>query len=95
VGEVRALGEEGVEIVAANAALHLREHALDLVALVLGECDHRGGQALRAGRADHTLGASGEGLAVVEQRARGEHVIDHLAVAERAGSAGIVARHAP
>jgi hypothetical protein len=44
MGEVRARLQEGVEVVAADPPLHLREHAADLLALALGQRHHAVGE---------------------------------------------------
>jgi hypothetical protein len=48
MGEVRARLQEGVEVVAADPPLHLREHAADLRALALGDRQHAVGEVGRA-----------------------------------------------
>ncbi|MDF9863399.1 hypothetical protein M2437_002381 [Methylorubrum pseudosasae] len=99
VGEVRARFDQGIEIVAADPPLHLRVFFRNLVTVRVGECKHSPRQILRPRAAGHGARRvagepEAEGGAVVEQRLDAEHVIAHLAVAQRAGAAGIVAGHA-
>ena len=95
----RGIRREGVEIVAADAALHFREARLDLVGLAQPDIDQTARersqrrawrQVREAGRdrAEMPLGAVGQhGIDRV-------HVVAHRAVAQRAAAAGIVRRHA-
>ena len=99
MGEVRARFDQGIEIVAADPPLHLRVYRLDLVAVGIRQSEHASGEVFRPRAASdgarHVAGEpEAEGGAIVEQRLQGEHVVAHLAVAERAGAAGIVAGHA-
>ena len=100
MGEVRPRLDQRIEIVAADPALHARVHAQDLVALGFGQGPHGGGELAgppRAGDARRLVAGEteAEGLAVMEQSFKPEHVVAHLAEAQGAGAAGIVAGHAP
>ncbi len=99
MGEVRAGLDQAVEIVPADPSLDPRIDPLDLVAMGLRQRQHPPGEVgdrSRAGDAVRIVAGRPEveGGAVVEQRVEAEHVVAHLAVAQRAGAAGIVARHA-
>ena len=99
MGEVRHRRDEAVEVVAADPALHLRETRLDLGALPVGEAEHPRRKAPNpVGAADsaaHIVDpAKREALAIGKHGVDREHVVDHLAVEDRARAAGVVAGHA-
>lgn len=98
VGEVRHRFDEAVEVVAADAPLHLREPRLDLGALAIGKAEHPRGERLDALRtrdaADIVDPSEGECLTIRQHGVHAKHVVDHLAVEDRPRSAGVVACHA-
>ena len=86
-----------VEIVAADAALHLREARGDLVGLARADREQVLGQ--RPQRRRHVVEVAADAAemrqrAVRQQRLDRDHVVAHGAVAHRAAAAGIVAGHA-
>lgn len=94
--QVRPRRDQFVEIIAADAALHLREDRLDRRAMLPGQRHHPRHQVAGPRRsvvADGAL-AEREGLAVMEHRLERDDVVDHLAVVQRARARGIVAGHA-
>ena len=94
---VVAAGHERVEIVAADAALHLREARLDHLGLARADLHEVARQRLERGRDVGEIGrdrAEMQGAAVRQQRIDREHVLAGVAVAQRARAAGIVADHA-
>jgi hypothetical protein len=99
VGEVDRLrvGHEGVEVIAADAAIQLGEAGVNQVGVARPKGEHlcgdpvSGGVAARALRGD---GAEACHAAVGEDRLDREDVVAHGAVAQRPPAAGIVGRHA-
>ena len=98
--EIVAARHQGIEVVAADPALDLREPGLDLVRLRGRE----GEQALRQGmqrRVERNIRQIARARPETRPTAVGQHRVDRLhvlariAVAQRAGAAGIVAHHAP
>ena len=88
-----ALRMEDVEVVAGDAAQHLRPARLDLAAVPEREVAHEG--ADRGGAAARVLHRpERDGGAIGEQRVDAEHVVDHVAVGDRARAARVVAGHA-
>ncbi len=88
-----------VEIVAADPPQHLGKVPGDRIRLALGEGAHLLDQAQIAAVLRHALEIAwhfGETdrLAVGEQRVDREQIVDHDAVADRAGAAGVVGGHA-
>ena len=95
--KVRRIGEQRIEVVAADPSLHFRESRLDLGRLAGAEREQifreiaqsrRDVGEIRRDRAEMC------GNAVGEHRVDREHVVAHGAVTQRAGAAGIVGRHA-
>ena len=94
VGPLR-LREEDVEIVATDPAQHLGVLRLDLGLLGKGQRRHLVGDG--AHRRRHILGprrAEARPLAIRQDGVDRGHVVDHVAVADGAAAAGIVAGHA-
>ncbi len=95
----RIARRQRIEIVAADAALHLGKARGDLVGLAGAEIEHVAEQGARA-VARIEIGEIARHLAEAAQRAVGERrlhrqrVVAHGAVAQRAAAAGIVAGHA-
>ena len=95
----RRIGGDGVEIVAADPALHFWEARRDLVGFphsdgeqILGQRAHR--RTRRQVAQSRTDGTEMRGGAVREYSIDRQHVIAGNTIAQRAGAAGIVARHA-
>ena len=88
-----ALVLEDVEVVAGDAAHHLRPAALDLGRVLQRQAAHEGRDAGGAA-AQLRDRPEVEQLAARQPRARAEHVVHHVAVGDRARAAGVVARHA-
>ncbi|KNX42614.1 hypothetical protein ROTO_09160 [Roseovarius tolerans] len=94
MGEVdgRVAGHQRVDIVAANAALHLRETGSDLIGFARAQIEHLPKQGF-----GHAVARPG---AEIERRPIGEIALDsgdiipRRAIAQRARAAGIVADHA-
>ena len=77
--------EQGIEVVAADPPLHLREHALDFADRLLRRARARGSsqasdvpeRPLKPGRVRR---AERERFAVVQEPSDADHIVDHLAV---------------
>ena len=103
MGEIeRALrpGTQRVDVVAADAALHLRKARGDLVGLARAEREQVAGQRsqrrIRRQIADRSAptGPKCAALPSASSASIDEHVVARVAVAQRARAAGIVAGHA-
>ncbi len=105
VRHVERAARDHVEVVAGDAPLDVRHARRDLVALALVDRSHdrgepvvsgtRGGGRLRVGgRAVVGHVAERHGLAAREPRLGREHVVHHVAVAQRASAAAVVGGHA-
>ena len=93
--DVVPAGDERIEIVAADAALHFRKTPLDLGGLARGDGEQVA-QRAPAGRWPCRRRTSAEmrARAVGKNRVDRQHVLARVAVAQRARAAGIVADHA-
>ncbi len=96
---LRRVRREGIEIVAADAPLHLGKVHLDLVRLAQTDVEQRARERAqwRACRQVRETGIHGAEMrlgAVGQHRVDRAHVVAHRAVAQRAPAAGVVRRHA-
>ena len=95
-GRVR---QERVEVVAADAALHLGKARRDLVGLAFADgekpADELGVLRVRARlRAPRGHGTEMHALAIGQDGVDRDDIVAHRAVAQRAAAAGVIARHA-
>src|SRR5258706_13513851 len=88
-----ALRVKDVEVVAGDAAHHLRPACLDLVALLVCKTMHEVGDLALSG-AQTRDGAEGHQPAVREPRVDAGNVVHHVPVGNASAAAGVVACHA-
>ena len=94
-----AAGQERIEIVAADAALHFRKARFDFARLARADREQiaRDAAQRRSRRQIGQVGTDGAEMrlrSVGEDRVDRQHVLARIAVAQRARAAGIVAGHA-